>query len=173
VQGFAAIPSEATTDPMGARSDPAWAAFLVQSGDLPALQKAGENLIVAGEHPAFGAFPGAVFQVTQWLDRVEQDGKIGGHVIFTMYDTVGSAQQDYKRVRFTNSRVLNDIGEEASMEQARGDSTTHVVFRRCRAMIMISGVWQHDPTKPHGEFSEASVFRYAQRMDERIRPIVC
>jgi hypothetical protein len=155
---------------MGARSDPAWAAFLVQPGDLPALQKAGENVIVAAKHSGLGV----LFQVLQWFDRVEQDGDIGGQVMLTVYETPEAAQRDYQRVRLPSDRILTDIGEEASMEEASGDRTsTHIIFRRCRAVILVSGVLQLDPTKPRGAFSEESVLKYAQRLDERVRPIVC
>ncbi len=137
--------------------------LLIQSGDLPAGYSGGQ--VRSGAPAMFDELPPAIADISQQFEH--NGGPAGGVTIF-LYSTVALVRSGYQAILagFGDDTVARvTVGEQARMvETGFGFDGADIVFTRCAAVVHVRMTDGADA---------ASVTAYAERLDDRLQPVVC
>ena len=148
--------------------------ILIQPGDLPSINVAGERKILIGDDPILQNIGNAECMVIQWIGNVESQAKIGGEVRLYVYPSKFLAERFFMRItQDFHGQLLANVGDSALIRQSNDfppmPPSTGIRFRRQQYVVEIWGTDNDDPSFAISKMSRESLIRYAQLLDERLK----
>jgi len=148
--------------------------FLIQPGDLPPEQVAGEFILIADHHPILRNVGDAEFRATQWLGHIEDSAEIGGEVTLYLYPSQSLAESFFTRlVEGLDGNPFSEIGDECLTHQGHlsflpSARSASIRFRRKRFVVEIRGWANDDPSFARSKLTFEVLVRYAKLLDKRL-----
>ena len=148
--------------------------ILIQAGDLPTWNIAGEFRLLTGDLPLLRNVGNAEFLAIQWIGNIENRAEIGGEIRLYSYPTNVLAEQFYLRLTrdFDGSAVLNDVGDKALIRQGPRlfpmPEPTSIRFLRAQFVVEIIGTSSDNPSFARSKLTREVLVRYAQLLDQRL-----
>jgi hypothetical protein len=143
--------------------------LVIQPGDLPPMDATPQKIPLSPFSP--GLRPGVAASFARLLQK---GASVRGHVYVDVYTDTVDAERAYEEViallyqgdeKFGYRRTAPAIGDQATLEYR---DHADVVFRRCHATILISF-----PPSKDTALVQDTILAYAQRLDARLKPLVC
>lgn len=148
--------------------------ILIQPGDLPAWNVAGEFKLLTGNQPILRNAGNAEFLAIRWICNIENRGEIGGEVRLYSYPTNVLAERFFFRITrdFEGGLVLDDVGDKALIRQGPRlfpmPEPTSIRFLRKRFVVEIVGTSNDDPSFARSKLTREVLVRYAGLLDRRL-----
>ena len=141
---------------------------LIQENDLPAGHSAGSTSLKFSTYYEKILVPDADYVMRQ---QIQRDSVSGGQVTVFDYALAGMATFAFNSITadMKNVRDLEGVGEKAMLEIPSDDQSVSqdyvgIVFVQCHAAVHISVLGTND---------EQAVIAYAERLAQRLEPLVC
>lgn len=141
---------------------------LIQENDLPAGYSAGSTSHKFSTYYEKILVPDADYVMRQ---QIQRDSVSGGQVTVFDYALAGMATFAFNSITadMKNVRDLEGVGEKAMLEIPSDDQSVSqdyvgIVFVQCHAAVHISVLGTND---------EQAVIAYAERLAQRLEPLVC
>jgi len=141
---------------------------LIQENDLPAGYSAGSTSHKFSTYYKKILVPDADYVMRQ---QIQRDSVSGGQVTVFDYALAGMATFAFNSITadMKNVRDLEGVGEKAMLEIPSDDQSVSqdyvgIVFVQCHAAVHISILGTND---------EQAVIAYAERLAQRLEPLVC
>ncbi len=148
--------------------------LLIQPGDLPDWNVAGEFKILTGDQPILHNVGDAEFFAIQWIGNIESRAEIAGEIRLFGYQTNVLAEQFFTRLTrdFEGSIALESVGDRALIRHGARlfpiVEHTSVRFLRNQFVVDIRGFSSDDPSFGRSKLTRELLVRYAQRLDQRL-----
>ena len=133
--------------------------ILIQPGDLPAGYTGAQISKSLGD-----VFKGVPQSINQASQQFEQNDRYAGGVGVAIFSKQTDPNDVYEIVGWSDGKSVPNLGEKSEVEIDTYLDVVNLKFIRCSAVVNIQF---------YNTTDFVSVIAYAQRLDERLTPLVC